>query len=63
LIILCALDLLKKHQQSVLVPLPGRKPVSVIPRFEIVKMKPPYVYPGCFIHTYCNNTINRCHIQ
>jgi hypothetical protein len=26
-------------------------------------MKPPYVCPGCFIHTYSNNMINRCHIQ
>jgi hypothetical protein len=26
-------------------------------------MKPPYVCPGCFIHKYSNNMINRCHIQ
>jgi hypothetical protein len=26
-------------------------------------MKPPYVCPGCLIHTYSNNMINRCHIQ
>jgi hypothetical protein len=35
---------------------------TVIPHSEIVKMKPPYVCPGCFMHTYSNNTINRCHI-
>jgi hypothetical protein len=26
-------------------------------------MKPPYVCPGCFIHTYSNHMINICHIQ
>jgi hypothetical protein len=36
---------------------------DVIPRSEITKMKPPYVCPGCLIHTYSNNMINRCHIQ
>jgi hypothetical protein len=37
--------------------------VIVIPRSEIAEMKPPYVCPGCFIHTYSNNMINRCHVQ
>jgi hypothetical protein len=36
---------------------------SVIPRSEIVGTKPPYVCPGCFIHTYSNNMINRFHVQ
>jgi hypothetical protein len=36
---------------------------DVIPHSEIAETKPPYVCPGCFIHTYSNNTINRCHIQ
>jgi hypothetical protein len=35
----------------------------VIPRSEIAEMKPPYVCPGCFIHTYSNNMINRFHVQ
>jgi hypothetical protein len=35
----------------------------VIPRSEIAGMKPPYVRPGCFIHTYSNNMINRFHVQ
>jgi hypothetical protein len=37
--------------------------LNVIPRFEIAGMKPPYVCPGCFIHTYSNNMINRFHVQ
>jgi hypothetical protein len=36
---------------------------AVIPCSEIAEMKPPYVCPGCLIHTYSNNMINRCHIQ
>jgi hypothetical protein len=39
------------------------KAEAVIPRFEIVGTKPPYVCPGCFIHTYCNNMINKFHVQ
>jgi hypothetical protein len=39
------------------------KSTSVKPRSEIVKTKPPYVCPGCFIHTYSNNMINRFHVQ
>jgi hypothetical protein len=35
----------------------------VIPRSEIAGTKPPYVCPGCFIHTYSNNMINRFHVQ
>jgi hypothetical protein len=35
----------------------------VIPRSEIVGTKPPYVCPGCFIHTYSNNMINKFHVQ
>jgi predicted nucleotidyltransferase len=35
----------------------------VIPRSEIEGTKPPYVCPGCFIHTYSNNIINRFHVQ
>jgi hypothetical protein len=35
----------------------------VIPRSEIAETKPPYVCPGCFIHTYSNNMINRFHVQ
>jgi hypothetical protein len=34
----------------------------VIPRSEIAGTKPPYVCPGCFIHTYNNNMINRFHV-
>jgi hypothetical protein len=34
----------------------------VIPRSELEGMKPPYVCPGCFIHTYSNNMINRFHV-
>jgi hypothetical protein len=37
--------------------------VFVTPRSEIAGMKPPYMCPGCFIHTYSNNMINRFHIQ
>jgi hypothetical protein len=36
---------------------------NVIPRSEIAGTKPPYVCPGCFIHTYSNNMINRFHVQ
>jgi hypothetical protein len=36
---------------------------SVIPCSEIEGTKPPYVCPGCFIHTYSNNMINRFHVQ
>jgi hypothetical protein len=39
------------------------KVINVIPRSEIAETKPPYVFPGCFIHTYSNHMINRCHIQ
>jgi hypothetical protein len=35
----------------------------VIPRSEIAGTKPPYVCPGCFIHMYSNNMINRLHVQ
>jgi hypothetical protein len=35
----------------------------VTPHSEISETKPPYVCPGCLIHTYSNNMINRCHIQ
>jgi hypothetical protein len=35
----------------------------VIPHFEIAETKPPYVCPGCFIHTYSNNMINRFHVR
>jgi hypothetical protein len=35
----------------------------VIPHSEIAGTKPPYVCPGCFIHTYSNNMINRFHVQ
>jgi hypothetical protein len=35
----------------------------VTPHSEIAEMKPPYVCPGCLIHMYSNNMINRCHIQ
>jgi hypothetical protein len=36
---------------------------GVIPRSEIAEMKPPYVCPGCSIHTYSNNMINKCRVQ
>jgi hypothetical protein len=36
---------------------------NVKPRSEIAGTKPPYVCPGCFIHTYSNNMINRFHVQ
>jgi hypothetical protein len=32
---------------------------TVIPCSEIAETKPPYVCPGCFIHTYSNNMINK----
>jgi hypothetical protein len=35
----------------------------VISRSEIAGTKSPYVCPGCFIHTYSNNMINRFHVQ
>jgi hypothetical protein len=35
----------------------------VIPCSEIAGMKPTYVCPGCFLHTYSNNMINRVHVQ
>jgi hypothetical protein len=35
----------------------------VIPHSEIAETKPPCVCPGCFIHTYCNNMINRFHVR
>jgi hypothetical protein len=41
----------------------GMSWMNVIPHSEIVETKPPYVCPGCFIHTYSNNTINRFHVQ
>jgi hypothetical protein len=37
--------------------------IFVIPYSEIAGTKPPYVCPGCFIHTYSNNMINRFHVQ
>jgi hypothetical protein len=40
----------------------GRR-ADVIPRSEIAGTKPPYVCPGCFIHTYSNNMINKFHVQ
>jgi hypothetical protein len=40
-----------------------RGEASVIPRSEIAGTKPPYVCPGCFIHMYSNNMINRFHVQ
>jgi hypothetical protein len=36
---------------------------GVIPRFEKVETKPPYVCPGCSNHTYSNNMINMCHVR
>jgi hypothetical protein len=36
--------------------------IYVIPRSEIAGTKPPYVCPGCFIHTYSNKMINRFHV-
>jgi hypothetical protein len=36
--------------------------IIVIPRSEIAGTKPPYVCPGCFIHTYSNKMINRFHV-
>jgi hypothetical protein len=36
--------------------------LCVIPHSEIAGTKPPYVCPGCFIHTYSNNMINRFHV-
>jgi hypothetical protein len=36
--------------------------LDVIPRSEIAGTKPTYVCPGCFIHTYSNNMINRFHV-
>jgi predicted aspartyl protease len=41
----------------------GMSWMNVIPHSEIVETKPPYVCPGCFIHTYSNNMINRFHVQ
>jgi hypothetical protein len=37
--------------------------IFVIPCSEIAGTKPPYECPGCFIHTYSNNMINRFHVQ
>jgi hypothetical protein len=37
--------------------------ISVILRSEIAGTKPPYVCPGCFIHKYSNNMINKLHVQ
>jgi hypothetical protein len=36
--------------------------LSVIPRSKIAGTKPPYVCPGCFIHTYSNKMINIFHV-
>jgi hypothetical protein len=36
---------------------------DVIPHSEIAGAKPPYVCPGCSIHTYSNNMINRFHVK
>jgi hypothetical protein len=46
-----------------LLALGGFDLTSVIPHSEIAGMKPPYVCPGCFIHTYSNNMINKFHVQ
>jgi hypothetical protein len=35
----------------------------VTPHSKVAGTKPPYVCPGCFIHTYSNNMINRFHVQ
>jgi hypothetical protein len=35
---------------------------EVISCSEIAGTKPPYVCPGCFIHTYSNNMINKFHV-
>jgi hypothetical protein len=40
----------------------GKAGVTVIPCSEIADTKPPYMCPGCLIHTYNNNMINRCHV-
>jgi hypothetical protein len=37
--------------------------IDVIPHSKIAGMKPSYVCPRCFIHTYSNNMINRFHVQ
>jgi hypothetical protein len=37
--------------------------MNVIPHSEIAGTKPPYVCPGCFIHTYSNNMIKRFQVQ
>jgi hypothetical protein len=44
-------------------PVYGKVILYVIPHSEIAGMKPPYVCPGCFIHTYSNNMINKFHVQ
>jgi hypothetical protein len=41
----------------------SRNEEVVIPRSEIAGTKPAYVCPGCFIHMYSNNMINRFHVQ
>jgi hypothetical protein len=35
----------------------------VIPLFEKMKTKPPYVCPGCSTHMCSNNMINGCHVR
>jgi hypothetical protein len=42
---------------------PSCRSPGVIPRSEIAETKPRYVCPGCFIHTYSNNMINRFHVR
>jgi hypothetical protein len=42
---------------------PSKASPTVIPHSEIEGTKPTYVCPGCFIHTYSNNMINRFHVQ
>jgi hypothetical protein len=37
--------------------------LGVVPHSEIAGTKRPYMCPGCFIHTYSNNMINRFHVQ
>jgi hypothetical protein len=50
------------HDIEFIIELLPRMPPD-IPHSEIARTKPPYVCPGCFIHTYSNNMINRFHVQ